>query len=101
VRYLSDKKIESLFHEKIKDITNMFKEKSIVYGDDYFTEDSVFVERYYGGLARKFQRLSVFAKKSIRGECPDEGIETMDETLKDIAVYALMELVRKEYEKSK
>lgn len=66
----------------------LFKKKFEVYGDAYWKEDTTFMERYLGGIHRKSGRLMHFAKTETVTD-----VESVAESLMDIAVYANMELI--------
>ena len=94
----NDLKIE--FMKKTDEIIDLFEEKTKVYGTLYFDRNDTGYERFIGGLQRKLHRAETYYKKEFHGGEKGEETEMIEETLRDIAVYAIMELVKREVVKS-
>ena len=78
------------FEEIIKELKEIFTKKNKDYGDGYFTGGYSAAERWMS-IKRKVARLETFYKKGSL-ELKDE---TIDDTWKDLAIYSIMELMKR------
>jgi hypothetical protein len=105
------KKRKQQFLDIAKELAELFNKKNIDYNDNYFnieTEGFNIDKRLakidlYLQLRRKFSRLAGFAerrlfKEKIKNNVADENEE---DTIKDICIYCLMELLKRKFIKGK
>lgn len=83
-------------HEKIcKELTSMYEKKNADYGDSFSELRKEFPESITYRLTDKLNRLKSLYKKSDFPKVTDEPVE---DTLKDIANYAILELIERGYQ---
>jgi len=83
-------------HEKIcKELTSMYEKKNADYGDSFSELRKEFPESITYRLTDKLNRLKSLYKKSDSPKVTDESVE---DTLKDIANYAILELIERGYQ---
>lgn len=88
-----------------EELSETFYKKNKDYGDSYFKvgQDGFPIDRqlakldFYIQLRRKFSRLADFALRKYQGEEAQALVddETEDDTIRDIAVYCVMELMKR------
>ena len=83
------------FLEVCTELSEIFEKKNNAYGDDYFSGGYSDVERWMS-IRRKIARLQAFYDGKTEG-LPDE---TTDDTWKDLAIYCVMELIKRESERN-
>ena len=92
------------FEEICKILKEQFAKKNRDYGDSYFSKDGSVgypVDRilssvdFYVQIKRKVSRLASFAEKRLKGKAKEILVndETEEDTIKDLAIYAIMELM--------
>lgn len=80
--------MERSFIDICKELEKIFIAKNTMYGNAFFSNDVTDLERWYGGLKRKMLRLEHYYKTNVGKET-----EPLEDTYKDIAVYAIMQLI--------
>lgn len=94
-----------------EELAEQFYKKNKDYGDAYFKskEFSFEIDKkldnvdFYVQLRRKFARLANFAEKRLNGDKTENLVidETEDDTIKDIAIYCIMEIIKRRENKQK
>lgn len=77
------------FDNIVWELRNQFTIKNTSYGDDYFTGNYSQLERWMS-IKRKVARLQSYYGGISKDTLPDE---TLDDTWRDLAIYAIMELM--------
>lgn len=85
------------------ELAEQFYKKNKDYGDSYFNinKDGFPIDKilskvdFYVQLRRKFSRLANFAERKLKDEKVKNSVndETEEDTIRDIAIYCIMELI--------
>ena len=94
---IDEEQVYEMFTIEQEKALQLFKKKNKDYGNNYFNGEHE-LPLIFGNLTRKFNRLKGFyeSKKEYL-----VGDETVEDTLRDLAIYCTMEIVRLEGEKKK
>lgn len=86
---LTEEKVAQHMEEEMQKALEFFKKKNHDYSNSYFSEPHTNADRF-ANLRRKFFRLKTFYEtdKEVKID------ETVEDTLKDLAIYSFMEMVR-------
>jgi len=93
------------FIKLCEELAEQFYKKNLDYGDDYFNhkEESFAIDKklskidFYCQIRRKFGRLAHFALKKLENaEQTYIKDESEEDTIKDLAIYCIMELIKRE-----
>lgn len=83
------KEIFELFCAETEKCKILFAKKNHDYGNAYFIDDNTDLDSF-GNIKRKFARLKIiYEQKPELQVC-----ETIEDTLRDLAIYSIMEMVR-------
>lgn len=80
---------ENKFKKIAEELLEQFSKKNKHYGNDYFEGGYCELERWMS-IRRKIARLQAYYSGTSKESLPDE---TLDDTWKDLAIYAIMELM--------
>ena len=83
------------FERIAKELAELFSQKNLEYGDDFFTGGYSDIERWMS-IKRKVARLTTFYEKKT-----EMKLETATETWQDLAIYCIMELMYREINNGK
>jgi len=93
------------FMEMAKELSEQFYKKNKDYNDSYFNQgiegfgvDKILAKvDFYVQIKRKFSRLAGFAERRLLGSKEKSLVddETEEDTIKDLSIYCIMELIKR------